>query len=142
MNNRTAAGKRGRLPEVCFSQDARNKNRWIQEDVWRHSRHPNYFGEIMVWTGLYLYTLQSLSDPEKAIGLISPLFIAVLLLFVSGVPILEKSASKRWGVCPSTDNIRRKQASSFRSLDQSEAYTTAAPQVSVHRLKMTPCHTG
>jgi len=83
--------------KYTFSQDPHSRNRWIQEGIWRYSRHPNYFGEIVVWVGLYLYTLQSLSGPGKIIGLASPIFIATLLFFVSGVPILEKSADQRWG---------------------------------------------
>ena len=70
---------------------------WIDQGVWRISRHPNYLGEIMVWIGMYYLAVPALSTNERLLGLASPLFIAVLLMFISGIPILEKSAEKRWG---------------------------------------------
>ena len=73
------------------------KHEWIDDGVWRMSRHPNYLGEMMVWIGLYLFVLPSLSGLAVYTGLISPLYIVSLLLFVSGVPLLEKSADKKWG---------------------------------------------
>lgn len=84
----------------AFSRDPKNKNKWVETGIWRYSRHPNYFGEILVWIGVYVYTLPALSSVEPLIALVSPLFIACLLLFVSGIPILEKSADKRWGTLP------------------------------------------
>jgi len=80
-----------------FNQDSKNKEKWIATGIWRYSRHPNYFGEILVWAGVYLVTLVSLSTTQAWVGAISPLFITVLLLFVSGIPLLEKSADKKWG---------------------------------------------
>ncbi|CAN5688320.1 DUF1295 domain-containing protein [soil metagenome] len=79
-----------------FSGKAK-KHEWIDEGVWRMSRHPNYLGEMMVWTGLYLFALPSLSGLAVYAGLISPLYIVSLLLFVSGVSPLEKSADRKWG---------------------------------------------
>ena len=78
-----------------------NKKIWfIQTWIWKYSRHPNYFGEIICWIGVYIATLPNLIGVNKIIALISPVFIIILLLFVSGVPLLEKSAKKKWG----TDN--------------------------------------
>ncbi len=74
-----------------------NKNKWIDSGIWHYSRHPNYFGEIAVWLGLYLYLEPNLNLVEKLIGLVSPVFISILLLFISGVPPLEKAADARWG---------------------------------------------
>ncbi len=70
---------------------------WIDSGVWRMTRHPNYLGEIMVWLGVYLFAFSSLSPTERLIGVLSPLFIFTLLRFVSGIPLLEKSADQRWG---------------------------------------------
>jgi steroid 5-alpha reductase family enzyme len=78
-----------------FSQ--KKSGLWIDEGVWRISRHPNYLGEIMVWSGMYLAVVASLSGSNKIWALASPIYIAVLLLFVSGIPLLEKSADKKWG---------------------------------------------
>ena len=83
--------------KFAFSRNPSNKNKWIDTGIWKYSRHPNYFGEILVWVGVYLYVFLSLSTLEAYVARISPLFIMVLLLFVSGIPILEKSADKRWG---------------------------------------------
>lgn len=83
--------------KFAFKRDPSNRDKWIQQGIWRYSRHPNYFGEILVWTGIYVYTFTALQGLEKILGLASPLLIAAVLLFVSGVPILEKSADARWG---------------------------------------------
>lgn len=83
--------------KLAFHRNPNNKHTWIATGIWKYSRHPNYFGEIVVWIGVYMYTLAALSPWQMPIGLVSPLFIIVLLLFVSGIPILEKSANQRWG---------------------------------------------
>jgi steroid 5-alpha reductase family enzyme len=80
-----------------FNQDPKNKGKWIETGVWSISRHPNYLGEMMVWAGLYIYVFDELATSERIAGLLSPLYIIGLLLFVSGIPILEKSADVRWG---------------------------------------------
>ncbi len=82
--------------KLVFTQNPNNKNKWIDIGLWRYSRHPNYFGEILIWIGIYLLVCQSLSLLAAVIGLVSPVYIIVLLLFVSGIPILEKSADKKW----------------------------------------------
>ena len=75
----------------------KTKDVWIDTGVWRFSRHPNYLGEIMVWVGIYLFAFSSLSSAARLLALVSPLYIAAILLFFSGVPLLEKSANKKWG---------------------------------------------
>ena len=80
-----------------FSSNPKNKGKWIEEGLWKYSRHPNYLGEIMVWVGVYLFVFPSLLGLEVLVGLVSPLFITILLLFVSGIPILEKNSDKKWG---------------------------------------------
>jgi len=83
-----------------FSNNPRNKGAWIETGIWKFSRHPNYLGEILVWIGVYLAVASSLSAGQLAVGILSPLFIMILLLFVSGIPLLEKSAQQRWGDNP------------------------------------------
>lgn len=85
------------LQKWHFSQDAKNKGKWIESGIWSKSRHPNYLGEMMVWIGIYLYVLPSLVGQQWLIALSSPAYIILLLLFVSGIPMLEKSADKKWG---------------------------------------------
>jgi steroid 5-alpha reductase family enzyme len=85
------------LQKYNFTQDKANKGRWIDSRLWARSRHPNYFGEMLVWLGVYVFTVSALEGTEQIIAAISPVFITFLLLFVSGVPLLEKSADVRWG---------------------------------------------
>jgi steroid 5-alpha reductase family enzyme len=91
-----------------FSQQPRNKGKWIDEGVWKYSRHPNYFGEITVWVGMYIFAATNLTTLQAVIGLASPLFIASLLLFVSGIPKLEKGADERWGKDPAYQEYKRR----------------------------------
>jgi steroid 5-alpha reductase family enzyme len=80
-----------------FIQNKQNKGKWIESGLWRYSRHPNYFGEILTWVGVYIVSYQWLEGREVYLGLIGPLFISFILIFVSGIPVLEKGADKRWG---------------------------------------------
>jgi len=83
--------------KFLFSLHKENRTKWIESGLWRYSRHPNYFGEITVWVGVLIFCCVSLPWLEIVVGAISPAFIASLLLFVSGIPILEKKADERWG---------------------------------------------
>jgi len=80
-----------------FRSCPENKGKWIETGVWKVSRHPNYFGEILCWIGFYLFAAPSLAPIGRLIALASPLSISTLLLFFSGIPPLEKSADRRWG---------------------------------------------
>lgn len=70
---------------------------WIDTGIWRISRHPNYLGEMLVWVGVYFVAYNGLLDANRIYGLASPLYIICLLLFVSGVPLLEDAADAKWG---------------------------------------------
>jgi steroid 5-alpha reductase family enzyme len=70
-----------------FKKDPSSKGKIITSGLWSVSRHPNYFGEALVWSGISFYAL---SYPHGWYTLISPLIITLLLRFVSGVPMLEK----------------------------------------------------
>jgi steroid 5-alpha reductase family enzyme len=89
-----------------FSKSAQKGN-WIDVGLWRVSRHPNYLGEILMWVGMYLVCFGSLGHGARLVGLLSPLFIATLLLFVSGMPILERAADKRWGKEKTYQNYKK-----------------------------------
>jgi steroid 5-alpha reductase family enzyme len=80
----------------AFSARAKNKGLWIDEGLWSRCRHPNYFGEILLWTGIAVCGLGTLNGPQL-IGLISPIFVAFLLLKISGIPILDKRNLEKWG---------------------------------------------
>ncbi|MBU1014101.1 MAG: DUF1295 domain-containing protein [Bacteroidetes bacterium] len=87
----------GDYQKTIFINNPNNKGKWVNTGLWKYSRHPNYLGEILVWIGVYLFILPALNNGQALIGLISPVFITTLLLFVSGIPLLEKSADKKWG---------------------------------------------
>lgn len=97
--------------KYIFRLNPKNKNKWINSGLWRYSRHPNYFGEILVWVGIYIFSLPALSILGKAVALISSLLIILLLRYVSGVPLLEKSGDKKWGNNP--DYIKYKKATNL-----------------------------
>ncbi len=82
-----------------FRNDPANADTFITTGLWRYSRHPNYFGEIVLWAGIALIAVPVLSGWQLA-TLISPLFVYLLLTKVSGIPMLEKSAVERWGSDP------------------------------------------
>ena len=79
-----------------FNADPSNKGKFIQTGLWSRSRHPNYFGEILLWIGIALIAAPVLQGWQW-IAMISPLFVTLLLTRVSGVPLLEKKADKKWG---------------------------------------------
>jgi steroid 5-alpha reductase family enzyme len=83
----------------AFRKEPANKGRFIQSGLWAWSRHPNYFGEITLWTGVALIALPALSGWQY-VTLISPLFVYLLLTRISGIPMLEASADERWGDDP------------------------------------------
>lgn len=80
----------------AFKRDPANQGRFITTGLWAWSRHPNYFGEITLWTGVAIMSLPILSGWRWAM-LISPVFVVVLLTRISGLPMLERRAAKRWG---------------------------------------------
>jgi steroid 5-alpha reductase family enzyme len=79
-----------------FRSDLANRDRFIQSGLWAWSRHPNYFGEITLWTGIALIAMPALAGWQY-VTLISPAFVYLLLTRISGIPLLEARATKKWG---------------------------------------------
>ena len=69
-----------------FTSDPAHKGKVMRSGLWHYSRHPNYFGEVVMWWGIFLIAL---SVPYGWSAIITPATITFLLLFVTGVPLLE-----------------------------------------------------
>ncbi len=80
----------------AFKDDPANEDKFIRSGLWSWSRHPNYFGEIVLWIGVMIIALPVLTGWQW-VALISPVFITILLTRVSGVPLLEERADEKWG---------------------------------------------
>jgi steroid 5-alpha reductase family enzyme len=79
-----------------FRADSENEGKFIHTGLWAWSRHPNYFGEIVLWIGVAIMVLPVLRGWQW-VTLISPAFVALLLTRISGIPPLEKRADEKWG---------------------------------------------
>jgi len=82
-----------------FKANQGNKDKFINSGLWSWSRHPNYFGEIVLWIGVSVIALPVLSG-WTWVTIISPVFVTLLLTKISGVPMLEKAADLKWGDQP------------------------------------------
>lgn len=82
-----------------FREDPANQDRWIETGLWAWSRHPNYFGEIVLWIGMFVAGTEVWQGAEW-LTVLSPAFVILLLTRVSGIPLLEASADRRWGDDP------------------------------------------
>jgi len=80
----------------AFRADPQNEGKFINVGLWSWSRHPNYFGEIVLWIGVAIIAFPVLSGWQY-VTLISPLFVVLLLTRISGIPMLEANADKKWG---------------------------------------------
>ena len=93
--------------KMKFKNIPDNKNKFIDTGLWSLSRHPNYFGEIILWIGIFIITLPSISGIDY-ITIISPIFVYFLLNKISGINLLEIKAQKRWGELESYKAYRSK----------------------------------
>jgi steroid 5-alpha reductase family enzyme len=84
------------LQKTRFRRIPENRGKFISTGLWSRSRHPNYFGEIVLWVGVTVIAAPVLRGWQW-VTLISPVFVALLLTRVSGVPILERRADAKWG---------------------------------------------
>ena len=77
----------GDLQLSRFIKNPANKGHLMRQGLWRYTRHPNYFGEVTQWWGIFL---ASLGAPIFTIGVLGPIVITALILKISGIPLLEK----------------------------------------------------
>ena len=95
------------LQKDRFRKNAANKGKFIRSGLWAWSRHPNYFGEILLWVGVAIIALPVMRG-WGWVGLISPMFVYLLITRVSGVPLLEKRADEKWGGQPEYEEYKAK----------------------------------
>jgi len=89
-----------------FRSNPNNKGKFINTGLWSISRHPNYFGEIILWIGIAIIALPTLQG-WRLLMLISPVFVILLITRVSGIPILEKRADEKWGGQEDYENYKK-----------------------------------
>ena len=82
--------------KTVFRKNIANKDKFISTGLWAYSRHPNYFGEILLWFGIAIMSFSSLNGLQY-LTLISPIFVYILLVYISGIRILENNGYKKWG---------------------------------------------
>ena len=81
--------------KTAFNSEPNNQGKWIESGLWAYSRHPNYLGEILLWTGIACFGIPCFTGLER-FAWISPVFIYLLLTKLSGIPILDKRALEKW----------------------------------------------
>ena len=81
--------------KTAFNSEPNNQGKWIDSGLWAYSRHPNYLGEILLWTGIACFGISCFTGLER-FAWISPIFIYLLLTKLSGIPILDKRALEKW----------------------------------------------
>ncbi|KAJ1435542.1 hypothetical protein B484DRAFT_359097 [Ochromonadaceae sp. CCMP2298] len=89
-----------------YRNDKKNDGHWCDKGMWKYSRYPNYFGELLTWWSIYFGSMSALLAPVAAeaamipwaplVGLLSPAFVTLLLLKVSGIPLLEAKYKKEY----------------------------------------------
>ena len=90
----------------AFKNDPQNEGDFIDVGLWKWSRHPNYFGEITLWTGILVIAIPVLSGPSW-LAVISPIFVYILLTRISGINLQEEQAKGRWGDDPEYQEYRK-----------------------------------
>ncbi|MGV8087057.1 MAG: DUF1295 domain-containing protein [Candidatus Woesearchaeota archaeon] len=93
--------------KFVFKSNPKNKNKWIETGLWHNSRHPNYFGEIICWIGVFIYVIPVITGLAW-ISIFSPICIIMILLFFSGIPPLEKKEDALYGKNPKYKLYKKK----------------------------------
>jgi steroid 5-alpha reductase family enzyme len=93
--------------KFVFKSKAENRNNFITSGLYSRIRHPNYLGEILIWTGIFIYTIPVLSG-WSWLAVISPVWLVILLVFISGIPLIDSNAIKKYGNDPAYKEYRKK----------------------------------
>ena len=87
------------LQKSQFKANGNNAGKFIQSGLWSVVRHPNYLGEILLWVGVFIIAAPALQGWQW-VAILSPAFVVLLLTRVSGIPLLEAKAQRKWGDDP------------------------------------------
>jgi steroid 5-alpha reductase family enzyme len=82
--------------KAAFRADPINSGKWINQGLWRLAQHPNYCGEILLWTGIFLAGMDTFEGAQW-LAILSPIFTGTLLVFVSGVRMVRARNIEKWG---------------------------------------------
>eukprot|EP00470_Lotharella_oceanica_P011128 CAMPEP_0170198214 /NCGR_PEP_ID=MMETSP0040_2-20121228/68275_1 /TAXON_ID=641309 /ORGANISM="Lotharella oceanica, Strain CCMP622" /LENGTH=166 /DNA_ID=CAMNT_0010448099 /DNA_START=260 /DNA_END=760 /DNA_ORIENTATION=+ len=82
--------------KFIFRNDPRNHDKFITSGLWRYSQHPNYLGEILMWSAICVSATAGFRKPSHLLGWLSPVFTYYILIHVSGIPMLKAKADKKW----------------------------------------------
>ena len=85
--------------KFAHKRDPGRARGWVAHGLWRWSRHPNYFGEMVLWWGVFVFVAADLGG-WSWLGVVGPIALVGLLRFGTGIPQLEKSAERKWGRDP------------------------------------------
>lgn len=99
---------------VKYKSDPAHRGKIMDQGLWTYTRHPNYFGEVSLWWGIYLIAL---SVPQGWVAILGPLTITVLILGVSGIPLLEEKYKDN----PEFQKYRRRTSAFFPLPPRKEA---------------------
>jgi steroid 5-alpha reductase family enzyme len=97
------------LQKFSFKLESSNKDKFINTGLWSICRHPNYFGEITLWFGVFFSSASNLGGLQY-LSILSPMAVAYLITQMSGIPILDRQNLKKWGSNPDYQNYRKQTA--------------------------------
>lgn len=93
--------------KAIFKKKEENKGKFIKIGLYKFLQYPNYTGEILCWIGIFIFCAPYLNGVEW-LAIVSPLWIICLLVFISGIPLLEKSSQEKYGHLPEFSGYKSK----------------------------------
>ena len=82
--------------KLTFKNSPENKGKWCDVGLFKYSRHPNYFGDLCVWYGVFLIAMPTLTW-LRWVAVISPLYVSIVIFLLEGVPTCERAQEKKYG---------------------------------------------